>query len=83
MNSVVRLVAVIAITSIAAPAETSDFAATGVNRKRGASELKAFYREGQSFLTRREDDSLSGEWYKVYTSARPIVSGDAAAKVVA
>ncbi len=38
----------------------------------GVSDLKAFYREGQTFLTWKEDSSRSGEWYNVYVSDKPI-----------
>ncbi len=38
----------------------------------GVDDLAAFYREGQTFLTWREDDSVSGEWYSIYTSTKPI-----------
>jgi hypothetical protein len=42
--------------------------------------LKAFYREGQTFLTFQEDASVEGERYRIYRSERPITAdtlGDA------
>lgn len=42
----------------------------------GPKELKAFWREGQTFLTWREDDAAKGEWYKVYASTEPINAGN-------
>jgi len=72
------LAALVVITSIAATAETSEFAAKGVTRTAGVSDLAAFYREGQSFLTWREDDSVSGEWYKIYASTEPITNDNLA-----
>ena len=72
------LAALVALTSIAAAEQTSEFTARGVTRTPGARDLAAFYREGQSFLTWREDDSVSGEWYKIYTSAEPITEDNLA-----
>ena len=37
-----------------------------------AAGIKAFYREGQTFLTWREDASVKGERYKVYAGDKPI-----------
>ncbi|MFQ5809364.1 MAG: alpha/beta hydrolase family protein [Armatimonadota bacterium] len=42
----------------------------------GVSDVKAFYREGQTFLTWREDDSTEGEWYRIYASRGPISLGN-------
>ena len=36
------------------------------------SEAKAFFREGQTFLTWQEDAAANGEWYLVYASSNPI-----------
>ena len=36
--------------------------------------LKAFHREGQTFLTWKEDESVKGEWYRVYAADRPITA---------
>jgi hypothetical protein len=38
----------------------------------GARGIKAFFREGQTFITWNEDTSVQGEWYKVYMSDKPI-----------
>ena len=40
----------------------------------GVTALKAFHREGQTFLTWTEDDSAKGEWYKVYAAGEPITA---------
>ena len=40
----------------------------------GVTQLKAFYREGQTFLTWREDASVKGGWYLVHASDKPITS---------
>lgn len=37
-------------------------------------EAKAFFREGQTFLTWLEDASATGEWYCVYAAAEPITA---------
>jgi hypothetical protein len=39
-------------------------------------ECTAFYREGQTFLTWREDAAVTGEWYLVYSSDRPITAAN-------
>jgi len=36
--------------------------------------LRAFYREGQTFLTWREDDGGTAQWYKVYVYDQPITN---------
>ena len=38
--------------------------------------LKAFYREGQTFLTWREDAAANGEWYRIYASDVPITAAN-------
>jgi len=38
-------------------------------------EVKAFFREGQMFLTWKEDPAAQGEWYKVYAGDKPITAG--------
>ena len=43
-------------------------------RATGPTELKGFYREGQTFLTWKEDGAVTGEWYRVYADAKPITS---------
>ncbi len=40
------------------------------------SEAKAFFREGQTFLTWQEDGAVTGEWYCVYACAEPITAGN-------
>ena len=37
-----------------------------------AENLEAFWREGQTFLTWKEDATVTGEWYHVYASGKPI-----------
>jgi hypothetical protein len=50
----------------------------------GVTGLKAFYREGQTFLTWQEDAAASGEWYRVYASGEQITAANlSAAKLVA
>ncbi len=38
----------------------------------GPTAVKAFYRQGQTFVTWKEDSAAKGEWYKVYASDKPI-----------
>ncbi len=40
----------------------------------GVTELKAFYREGQTFLTWKEEPSAKGSWYRVYGAPEPITA---------
>ncbi len=42
----------------------------------GATGLKAFYRRGQTFITWKEDGTVSGEWYKIYRSDKPITQAN-------
>jgi len=67
MNRTGRLV-VIAALFLLGPFTNCRLSAGGVTG------LKAFYREGQTFLTWKEDASVEGEWYKVYVSAKPITA---------
>jgi len=47
-------------------------------------DVKAFWRDGQTFLTWKEDAAATGEWYHVYASYKPITGGDlSAAKLIA
>ena len=39
-----------------------------------AGECKAFFREGQTFLTWPEDTAAKGEWYLVYAAEQPITA---------
>ncbi len=48
----------------------------------GVSGLRAFYREGQTFLTWQEVPSFNGEWYNVYISDKAI-SDISGAKLIA
>jgi hypothetical protein len=41
-----------------------------------AAEATAFFREGQTFLTWREDASVTGEWYCIYAAAEPIMASN-------
>jgi hypothetical protein len=65
-------VAVTAVSLIGVEDETS-FADTP-----RATNLTAFYREGQSFVTWREDDSVHDEWYRIYSSTKPITESNLA-----
>jgi len=48
------------------------------------SEVKAFFREGQTFLTWKEDGSVAGETYRVYRADQPITAATlAGAKMIA
>ncbi len=50
----------------------------------GPTALKAFWREGQTFLTWKEDEAVRGEWYRVYVAAEPVTSNTLAkAKLIA
>ncbi|HUU21218.1 MAG TPA: hypothetical protein VM389_01660, partial [Phycisphaerae bacterium] len=50
----------------------------------GVTDVKAFWRDGQTFLTWKEDGSATGEWYHVYASDKPVTGGDlSAAKLIA
>ncbi len=44
----------------------------------GPTAVKAFYRQGQTFITWKEDSAAKGEWYKVYASDKPISNVKAA-----
>jgi len=39
-------------------------------------QLRAFFREGQTFITWKEDNSVKGESYRVYRLAEPITAGN-------
>jgi hypothetical protein len=52
------------------------FAAAAGFAHGGASELQAFWREGQTFLTWKEDASVDGEWYRIYAGDRPLTATD-------
>jgi hypothetical protein len=66
-----------ALTLVAATASTAAARAA-------PPEAEAFFREGQTFLTWREDASATGEWYCVYAAAEPITAQNVAqAKCVA
>jgi len=49
-------------------------AAPALRAQQGPSHVKAFWREGQTFLTWKEDASVTGEWYKVYASGKPVTA---------
>ena len=50
----------------------------------GATEVRAFFREGQTFLTWKEDGTVKGESYRIYRHAEPITAANLSeAKVLA
>lgn len=47
----------------------------GILHAAGPVDVKAFHREGQTFLTWQEDNSVKGETYRIYRDAKKITSG--------
>jgi len=50
--------------------------AVALRSEAGVGSLKAFYREGQTFLTWTEDGGSTGEWYRIYSGPRPITAAN-------